>query len=173
MICPQCQPQGTELKVSSRSGIEIDYCPVCRGVWLDRGELDKILDREAEFTAKRPAIDPQLERERLELERKRQEIEAMKQRATTDQERRRHEEDFRTFEASMRTREDLPRQEARRPAEPYREPPRRREGYYGDEGFGGERGERGEYGGDGRGYGHRKGRRRDSLLGEIFDIFGD
>ncbi|MCW2759757.1 MAG: hypothetical protein JWO46_3503 [Nocardioidaceae bacterium] len=33
--------------MSERSGIEIDYCPTCRGVWLDRGELDKILDRAA------------------------------------------------------------------------------------------------------------------------------
>jgi uncharacterized protein len=35
----------TELKISDRPGIEIDYCPNCRGVWLDRGELDTILDR--------------------------------------------------------------------------------------------------------------------------------
>jgi Zn-finger nucleic acid-binding protein len=34
--------------MSERSGVEIDYCPQCRGVWLDRGELDKILDRAAE-----------------------------------------------------------------------------------------------------------------------------
>jgi hypothetical protein len=33
--------------MSERSGVEIDYCPECRGVWLDRGELDKILDRVA------------------------------------------------------------------------------------------------------------------------------
>lgn len=33
--------------MSERNGVEIDYCPVCRGVWLDRGELDKILDRAA------------------------------------------------------------------------------------------------------------------------------
>lgn len=31
--------------MSERSGVEIDYCPQCRGVWLDRGELDKIIDR--------------------------------------------------------------------------------------------------------------------------------
>lgn len=34
--------------MSSREGIEIDYCPKCRGVWLDRGELDKIIERTAE-----------------------------------------------------------------------------------------------------------------------------
>jgi hypothetical protein len=36
---------GAVLEMSERSGVEIDYCPTCRGVWLDRGELDKILDR--------------------------------------------------------------------------------------------------------------------------------
>ena len=41
----QCPTDGTVLVMSERSGIEIDYCPACRGVWLDRGELDKIIDR--------------------------------------------------------------------------------------------------------------------------------
>lgn len=41
----QCPTDGTTLVMSERSGIEIDYCPQCRGVWLDRGELDKIIDR--------------------------------------------------------------------------------------------------------------------------------
>jgi Zn-finger nucleic acid-binding protein len=40
-----CPLDGTALSLSERNGIEIDYCPQCRGVWLDRGELDKILDR--------------------------------------------------------------------------------------------------------------------------------
>lgn len=39
---------GTVLLMSERHGIEIDYCPQCRGIWLDRGELDKILDRVAD-----------------------------------------------------------------------------------------------------------------------------
>lgn len=43
----QCPTDGTMLVMSERSGIEIDYCPQCRGVWLDRGELDKIIDRAA------------------------------------------------------------------------------------------------------------------------------
>ena len=43
MQCPVCT--GTQLVMSERQGIEIDYCPQCRGVWLDRGELDKIIDR--------------------------------------------------------------------------------------------------------------------------------
>ncbi|MBD3665910.1 zf-TFIIB domain-containing protein [Sulfitobacter aestuariivivens] len=41
----KCPIDGTELVISDRSGVEIDYCPQCRGVWLDRGELDKIIDR--------------------------------------------------------------------------------------------------------------------------------
>lgn len=42
MVCPV---DGSELKMSNREGVEIDYCPKCRGVWLDRGELDKIIER--------------------------------------------------------------------------------------------------------------------------------
>jgi Zn-finger nucleic acid-binding protein len=41
----QCPTDGSTLVMSERSGIEIDYCPQCRGVWLDRGELDKIIER--------------------------------------------------------------------------------------------------------------------------------
>lgn len=43
MNCPSCG--GVRLLMTERQGIEIDYCPQCRGVWLDRGELDKIIDR--------------------------------------------------------------------------------------------------------------------------------
>ncbi len=42
-----CPVDGAALVMSERSGIEIDYCPTCRGVWLDRGELDKIIERSA------------------------------------------------------------------------------------------------------------------------------
>ncbi|GMV21973.1 MAG: hypothetical protein AMXMBFR57_19220 [Acidimicrobiia bacterium] len=42
MKCPVCEET---LKMSERQGVEIDFCPKCRGVWLDRGELDKILER--------------------------------------------------------------------------------------------------------------------------------
>jgi uncharacterized protein len=45
MLCPVCQT--VELRMSERQGVEIDYCPQCRGVWLDRGELDKIIERSA------------------------------------------------------------------------------------------------------------------------------
>ncbi|WP_434969294.1 zf-TFIIB domain-containing protein [Microbacterium sp. bgisy207] len=41
----KCPVDATDLLISERSGVEIDYCPRCRGVWLDRGELDKIIDR--------------------------------------------------------------------------------------------------------------------------------
>lgn len=44
MKCPACN---VDLLLSERQGIEIDYCPSCRGVWLDRGELDKIIERTA------------------------------------------------------------------------------------------------------------------------------
>ncbi|MER3412095.1 MAG: hypothetical protein C4305_07260 [Thermoleophilia bacterium] len=39
----QCPVDGTALAMAERHGVEIDYCPQCRGVWLDRGELDKII----------------------------------------------------------------------------------------------------------------------------------
>ncbi|AFO88403.1 hypothetical protein D1822_12810 [Phaeobacter inhibens] len=43
----QCPIDGTQLVMTDRAGVEIDYCPQCRGVWLDRGELDKIIERSA------------------------------------------------------------------------------------------------------------------------------
>ena len=52
----QCPTDGATLVMSERSGIEIDYCPTCRGVWLDRGELDKIIERS--FTQQAPAPAP-------------------------------------------------------------------------------------------------------------------
>lgn len=45
MKCPNCN---VSLVMTDRSGIEIDYCPECRGVWLDRGELDKIIERSSQ-----------------------------------------------------------------------------------------------------------------------------
>ena len=47
MKCPKCQ---VDLMISDRHGIEIDFCSQCRGVWLDRGELDKITERAARYT---------------------------------------------------------------------------------------------------------------------------
>lgn len=49
MKCPTCPD--SDLTMSERQGIEIDYCPKCRGVWLDRGELDKILERSGKSNA--------------------------------------------------------------------------------------------------------------------------
>lgn len=43
----QCPIDKTDLVMTDRQGVEIDYCPKCRGVWLDRGELDKIIERGA------------------------------------------------------------------------------------------------------------------------------
>ncbi|HSV95389.1 MAG TPA: zf-TFIIB domain-containing protein [Spirochaetota bacterium] len=45
MKCPSCN---VNLVMTDRSGIEIDYCPDCRGVWLDRGELDKVIERSSQ-----------------------------------------------------------------------------------------------------------------------------
>jgi Zn-finger nucleic acid-binding protein len=53
MQCPVCKT--VNLTMADRSGIEIDYCPQCRGVWLDRGELDKLIER----AAPQPAAQPQ------------------------------------------------------------------------------------------------------------------
>ncbi len=55
MACPICR---TGLVLSERQEIEIDYCPTCRGVWLDRGELDKIIERSARDVAQRQAGAP-------------------------------------------------------------------------------------------------------------------
>jgi Zn-finger nucleic acid-binding protein len=55
MKCPVCD---VTLSISSRDGVEIDFCPQCRGVWLDRGELDKIIDRVAATTIPAPAPPP-------------------------------------------------------------------------------------------------------------------
>ncbi len=54
MLCPVCQ---VGLGMSERQGIEIDFCPQCRGVWLDRGELDKIIERSAAPEAVRSPVD--------------------------------------------------------------------------------------------------------------------
>ena len=47
-----------DLVMTDRQGIEIDYCPTCRGVWLDRGELDKIIERATPPAATAPAAPP-------------------------------------------------------------------------------------------------------------------
>lgn len=57
MDCPVCEH--TQLIISSREGVEIDHCPQCRGVWLDRGELDKIIDRAAPSVVGATAAPPE------------------------------------------------------------------------------------------------------------------
>lgn len=52
MKCPAC---GETLTMSERQGVEIDFCPTCRGVWFGRGELDKILEREARVVGEEPS----------------------------------------------------------------------------------------------------------------------
>ncbi len=59
MKCPTCP--STDLLMSERLGIEIDYCPQCRGVWLDRGELDKIIERSVRETAPVAAAAPPMQ----------------------------------------------------------------------------------------------------------------
>lgn len=57
MKCPVCD--AVNLVMAERQGIEIDYCPECRGVWLDRGELDKIIERSSVREAPLQAPQPQ------------------------------------------------------------------------------------------------------------------
>ncbi|HWT70643.1 MAG TPA: zf-TFIIB domain-containing protein [Oxalicibacterium sp.] len=61
MKCPICRE--ADLVMSDRQGIEIDYCPQCRGVWLDRGELDKIIDRSSSASAEPPPAARQTHRD--------------------------------------------------------------------------------------------------------------
>jgi len=56
----KCPTDDTLLVMSDRNGIEIDYCPQCRGVWLDRGELDKIIER-ASTVVPAPAAAPRVD----------------------------------------------------------------------------------------------------------------
>lgn len=56
----KCPNDDTTLVMSERQGIEIDYCPTCRGVWLDRGELDKIIERSQEQSKPARSYEPRL-----------------------------------------------------------------------------------------------------------------
>lgn len=55
----KCPIDDTDLAMTERQGIEIDYCPKCRGVWLDRGELDKIIERSTAAAPEAAAPQPQ------------------------------------------------------------------------------------------------------------------
>lgn len=64
MNCPICN---VALVMAERRGVEIDYCPQCRGIWLDRGELDKIIERSEQQTAAKtpaPVANPILDHEK-------------------------------------------------------------------------------------------------------------
>jgi len=58
----ECPIDGTALVITDRSGVEIDYCPKCRGVWLDRGELDKIIERASAYAPPPPPSEPPVSR---------------------------------------------------------------------------------------------------------------
>jgi Zn-finger nucleic acid-binding protein len=61
LLCPACM---VELNIAERQGVEIDYCPQCRGTWLERGELDKILERSRQVTSRRYEEEDEEDEER-------------------------------------------------------------------------------------------------------------
>ena len=63
MLCPACK---VDLVMSERQSVEIDYCPKCRGVWLDRGELDKIIERAVTQDAPQPVAASPASREQYQ-----------------------------------------------------------------------------------------------------------
>ena len=69
MKCPNCNET---LLMSERNNVEIDYCPSCRGVWLDRGELDKLLEFAERKYQERPAQSPGYQDKDYDLQRKRE-----------------------------------------------------------------------------------------------------
>jgi uncharacterized protein len=95
MKCPVCD---VPLSISSREGVEIDFCPHCRGVWLGRGELDKVIERAS--TAMAPATSSGRGRE-YEDERGRERYEDSRR----DEDSRRYEDD-RRYEDRRRDDED-------------------------------------------------------------------
>lgn len=64
----KCPRDGATLLMAERHGIEIDYCPECRGIWLDRGELEKITDRAAQYDPAAPRIPDDYETARRQAE---------------------------------------------------------------------------------------------------------
>ena len=66
MKCPVCREP--DLIMAERQGIEIDYCPQCRGVWLDRGELDKVIERSASASSRPFGSEPRQEGESYRYE---------------------------------------------------------------------------------------------------------
>ncbi|KKJ05225.1 MULTISPECIES: zf-TFIIB domain-containing protein [Burkholderia] len=70
MKCPVCKTP--DLLIAERRSIEIDYCPSCRGVWLDRGELDKLIALDGEEQARAPASSNARGHDEREFERQRE-----------------------------------------------------------------------------------------------------
>ena len=58
MKCPACITAELEMTMTDRQGLEIDYCPNCRGMWLDRGELDKIIERSSPQSPQPQQVSP-------------------------------------------------------------------------------------------------------------------
>jgi len=71
MKCPHCREP--DLLMTTREGIEIDYCPQCRGIWLDRGELDKILERSVAEMSEPRYAEPRYKEEKYREEKYRDE----------------------------------------------------------------------------------------------------
>ena len=93
----KCPTDGTTLVMSERSGIEIDYCPECRGVWLDRGELDKLIERAADHAPPPPPSAPApspYERERDERQQYHQQRYADPQRYSSQPSRKKRKESW-------------------------------------------------------------------------------
>ena len=65
MKCPVCKTP--DLLMADRQGIEVDYCPTCRGVWLDRGELDKLIERAADESVSKRRRQRQVSRSRADM----------------------------------------------------------------------------------------------------------
>jgi hypothetical protein len=63
MKCPNCK--NIDLVLSERQNVEIDYCPTCRGVWLDRGELDKIIEKIESGNTDSNNTNPQMSNQQL------------------------------------------------------------------------------------------------------------
>ncbi len=67
-IIMKCPVDGNQLVMSERQGVEIDYCPECRGVWLDRGELDKIIDKNDQFSQSRRELSGEHDRQKAQYD---------------------------------------------------------------------------------------------------------
>ncbi|WP_183754682.1 zf-TFIIB domain-containing protein [Pseudochelatococcus contaminans] len=82
----QCPVDNQTLMMTERNGVEIDYCPKCRGVWLDRGELDKILERSSQPPQQAAQFIPQRE----QRETRREEYDVSQDRRRKDEDEYKH-----------------------------------------------------------------------------------